>query len=86
MNNNNIPEGFDENGVRSGVGKWEDGIWSDIECEDIDTPPILFDDEDDIKTVQCYRCGIIVDENDAVSIDYGTGHICNRCADEMDIY
>jgi|GEM_PF-4883528 len=87
----NIPKGYDENGVRSGVGKWEEGIWSDIECEDIDPIEDLFlddrgEDLENPETVQCYRCGAIVSKLEATAVDYGTGHICQRCADDMDIY
>jgi len=74
---NNIPEGFDENGVRNGNGVWED----DEENTEIDIDqfePVI---EEDMG--ECIRCGELLPKDSMRSVSYGTGYICEVCADDM---
>ena len=70
---NNIPKGYDENGVRSGNGKWI----KEVDNEDMDK------DIDDI--VKCERCGAIEDREFANVVRAGdeTHYYCEQCASEL---
>lgn len=72
----NIPDGYDENGVRAGVGKWE----KEKDITDIDE---TIEDVDDV--IQCLRCGAIEDRGVALKVGAtDEGHyLCDICASEM---
>lgn len=72
----NIPNGYDENGVRAGNGKWED----ERDITDIDE---TIEDKDDV--IQCIRCGAIEDREFALKVGASDeGHyLCEICASEM---
>jgi hypothetical protein len=52
----NIPEGYDENGVRNGNGQWEEYPEEEIEQLDI---------------VECLECGAVIDSADATYYQSG---------------
>lgn len=80
MNWDNIPEGYDENGVRGGFGKWSD----DEEEVDIDIDQFEAPDTDDY--VKCNNCGGIITRDIAINIPKGTGFLCPECSTEEELY
>ena len=80
MYNDNIPEGFDENGVRNGNGQWRDDEEEEGEVNLDDYEPIAVGDY-----VECHRCARLIPISEAVSIKGGTGYMCDVCADDMGI-
>lgn len=76
MFNDNIPEGYDENGVRGGFGKWDD---EELEVEvDIDR----FETPSEEDYVKCAECGKIITREEATTTFSGTGYLCEDCRDE----
>jgi late competence protein required for DNA uptake (superfamily II DNA/RNA helicase) len=73
----NIPEGYDENGVRNG-----DGRWNELTDEEMER---LIPDKDDIdyteELIECTRCRAIVDRNDGAVV--GGRFYCERCRSDM---
>jgi hypothetical protein len=84
--NSNIPNGYDENGVRGGVGHWVD------EVSEIDETELgKFDEYDFLKEVdkghfvECAKCGKMVLAKNTIKTHYGTGFLCEKCMKEFDI-
>lgn len=86
MNNDNIPEGYDENGTRNGNGNWV--------MDDEDTRQGTVDGYDfyrDIEMthggyfVECAKCGKMVLAKNTIKTHYGTGFLCEKCMKEFDI-
>lgn len=86
MNNDNIPDGYDENGVRNGNGNWV--------MDDEDTRQGTVDEYDfyrDIEMthggyfVECTKCGKLVPIKKTIKTHYGTGYLCEKCQKEFDI-
>ena len=76
MFNDNIPDGFDENGVRSGNGAWDD---EELEVEvDIDR----FETPSEEDYVKCGECGRIITREEATTTFKGTGYLCEDCREE----
>lgn len=80
----NIPQGYDENGIRNGNGKWYDSE----DDKEIGT----FDDYDYFKAVreaqeghfvECENCRKLVSINDTWDIAYGTGYLCEKCKNKL---
>lgn len=82
--NNNIPEGYDENGVYRGNGRWYD---DEEDVEGIGT----FDEYDFLKEVdkghfvECAKCQELVNIKDTITTYYGTGYLCQKCIKEFNI-
>ena len=81
----NIPNGYDENGVRNGNGQWYD---VEEEEKEIGT----FDDYDYFKDVreaqeghfvECDYCKRFSSINDSWDVIYGTGYICDKCKSKL---
>lgn len=83
----NIPQGYDENGVRSGLGKW---IMSE-DVEEIKGATGSFDEYDFLREidkghfVECARCERLVNIQDAIKTWFGTGYLCENCAKESEV-
>lgn len=79
MDNDNIPTGYDENGVYRGNGRWYD--------ED-EQEQGSFDEYDFLKGkeghfVECEYCSKFVNVNDCWDIDYGTRYACEKCKNKL---
>jgi formylmethanofuran dehydrogenase subunit E len=73
---NNIPIGFDENGVYRGDGRWSDDE-EELNINLDDFEPVAIDDY-----VECGNCGEIIRRDQATTTFYKTGYLCPICADD----
>lgn len=81
--NNNIPIGYDENGVRNGNGKWyDDEGGTGYEQGDFDDYD-YFKEIDKGHFVECEYCSKLVDIKDTWDINYGTKYVCKNCKNEI---
>ncbi len=72
---NNIPQGYDENGVRNGNGSWRDNFLQPDE--------VAIEDGGELDIIECLRCGKVIDRKDAVILN--NGYICQVCAEELEL-
>lgn len=82
--NNNIPDGYDENGVRGGVGHWSIEDEPEVEQGTIDEYDFLRE-IDKGHFVECAKCGELVNIKKTIRTYYGTGYLCEKCVKEFDI-
>ncbi len=80
----NIPQGYDENGVRNGNGRW-------VDVEEEEKEVGTFDEYDYYKElreaekgvfVECDKCHKLVKERTTTKVWYGTGYLCPKCTKE----
>lgn len=82
----NIPQGYDENGVRNGNGKW-------YEIEQEEQEIGTFDEYDYYRElreadkghfVECDECGRLTKKSNTIEVWYGTGFLCKNCRGDLD--
>ena len=82
----NIPNGYDENGVRNGNGRW-------VDVEEQENEIGGFDEYDYYKElreaekgvfVECDKCHKLVKEKTTTKVWYGTGYLCRECSKTLD--
>jgi hypothetical protein len=79
----NIPNGYDENGVRNGNSKWyDDEGGTGYEQGDFDDYD-YFKEVDKGHFVECEYCGKLVDVKSAWDINYGTKYVCENCKSKI---
>lgn len=66
---NNIPEGYDENGVRAGNGQWDVFEFEGGEASE------------ELDVVTCFNCGCAIEVSD--SINYEDEDFCLNCVMEL---
>jgi len=79
MFNDNIPDGYDGNGVRNGNGAWDDDEEREVEV-DIDQ----FEEPSPEDFVKCNECGKIITREEATTTFSGTGYLCEDCKEEFE--